>query len=101
MSGCGGRVDSVGGAVGSGGNRRRRSWTEIRPGASFRGWASLGEGGQMSAVSSGEVAGYQTGGVEDLRRAAAEVEQSALTPVHTVGFAVLLVVVEVAWLALL
>jgi hypothetical protein len=55
----------------------------------------------MSAVSPDEVARDRTEAIEDGRRAAGEVEQPALPRFLTVGFAVLLVAVEVAWLALL
>jgi hypothetical protein len=55
----------------------------------------------MSAVSPDEVARDRTETVEGGRPTAAELEQSALTRLLTVGLTVLLVLVEVAWLALL
>ena len=55
----------------------------------------------MTAVTPSEVSRSQTEAAADGRAAVAEAETSALPRYFTVGFAMLLVVLEVAWLGVI
>jgi hypothetical protein len=55
----------------------------------------------MTAVTPSEVSRSQAAAAADGRAAAAEAETSALPRYFTVGFALLLVVLEVAWLGVI